>query len=128
VYRSRLRPLNAFQLGSFGQSGRFFMAESYLGVSDRPPGLAFLREDATPDAATHSQRADTARMTHRDLAAFEVAGAICRRFPAGPQRDQWLTWLERVRAGGDPLPLPAERCSGGPTESTVPVSDASKVF
>ncbi len=33
------RPLNVFQPGSFGQSGRFFMAESYHGVSDRPPGL-----------------------------------------------------------------------------------------
>jgi hypothetical protein len=34
------------------------------------------------EAATPSQRADTARMTHLDLAAFEVAGAICRRFPS----------------------------------------------
>src|SRR6267143_2237868 len=41
------RPLNVFQPGSFGQSGRFFMAESYHGVSDRPPGLAFLRKGTT---------------------------------------------------------------------------------
>ena len=65
-------------------------------------------------------------MIHLDLAAFEVAGAICRRFPAGPERERWLAWLERVRAGGDPLPLPAESRGSGPTESTVPVSDARR--
>jgi hypothetical protein len=49
------RPLNVFQSGSFGQSGRFFMAESYHGVSDSPPGLvtATSREGRARSQATH---------------------------------------------------------------------------
>jgi hypothetical protein len=49
------RPLNVFQPGSFGQSGRFFMAESYHGVSDRPPGLvtAPSREGRAKSQAPH---------------------------------------------------------------------------
>jgi len=33
-------------------------------------------------------------MTFVDLAAFEIATAICRRFPAGPERAEWLAWVE----------------------------------
>src|SRR6476646_924391 len=73
------------------------------GSAPRPGHLC---KDAQPfDAAIRRQRANTAHMNHLDLAAFEVGIAIYRRFPAGPEQDEWLAWVERAR-GRAPLSLP----------------------
>jgi hypothetical protein len=41
--------------------------------------------------------------------AFEMSLAICRRLPPGPERDEWLAWVERAR-GGVTCSLPQQLC------------------